>query len=63
MEMSSLGRMVKKHGLFPENLVNVYIKQVLDGILYLHEQGTLFYHLQFVNFIVGVIHRDVKAAK
>ncbi|CAG8516090.1 12284_t:CDS:2 [Funneliformis caledonium] len=35
-------------GKFPENLVAVYISQVLDGLLYLHDQG--------------VIHRDIKGA-
>jgi serine/threonine protein kinase len=39
---------VKKFGNFPEHLIAKYIYQVLEGLLYLHEQG--------------VIHRDIKAA-
>ncbi|CAG8808390.1 19978_t:CDS:1, partial [Racocetra persica] len=35
-------------GKFPENLVALYISQVLEGLLYLHDQG--------------VIHRDIKGA-
>ncbi|CAH8348946.1 unnamed protein product [Eruca vesicaria subsp. sativa] len=38
----------KKFGPFPESLVAVYIAQVLEGLVYLHEQG--------------VIHRDIKGA-
>jgi serine/threonine protein kinase len=39
---------VKKLGAFSELLCVRYIKQVLDGLVYLSEQG--------------VIHRDIKAA-
>jgi len=47
-ENGSLHNICKKFGKFPENLVAVYISQVLEGLLYLHEQG--------------VIHRDIKGA-
>ncbi|CAI2171283.1 20031_t:CDS:2 [Funneliformis geosporum] len=47
-ENGSLHNICKKFGKFPENLVAVYISQVLDGLLYLHDQG--------------VIHRDIKGA-
>jgi len=48
IENGSLEKIIKRHGLLPESLVNVYISQVLNGLEYLHRQG--------------VIHRDIKAA-
>jgi len=48
VENGSLSSIVKKFGKFPENLVCVYISQVLEGLVYLHEQG--------------VVHRDIKGA-
>mmetsp|Transcript_1064 Transcript_1064/g.3807 ORF Transcript_1064/g.3807 Transcript_1064/m.3807 type:complete len:1109 (+) Transcript_1064:54-3380(+) len=48
VENGSLQSIVSKFGRFPETLVRVYIKQVLEGLLYLHNQG--------------VIHRDIKGA-
>ncbi|XP_020088116.1 MAP3K epsilon protein kinase 1-like isoform X1 [Ananas comosus] len=50
VENGSLANMIKpnKFGPFPESLVSVYIAQVLEGLVYLHEQG--------------VIHRDIKGA-
>ncbi|ODN74331.1 hypothetical protein L202_06748 [Cryptococcus amylolentus CBS 6039] len=47
-ENGSLQTILKKFGKFPESLVAVYISQVLQGLIYLHEQG--------------VIHRDIKGA-
>ncbi|CAG8540816.1 12466_t:CDS:2 [Dentiscutata erythropus] len=47
-ENGSLLNVCKKFGKFPENLVAIYISQVLEGLLYLHDQG--------------VIHRDIKGA-
>ncbi|KAG6553054.1 hypothetical protein Mapa_005391 [Marchantia paleacea] len=50
VENGSLANIIKpnKFGAFPESLVAVYIAQVLEGLVYLHEQG--------------VIHRDIKGA-
>ncbi|KAK4793729.1 hypothetical protein SAY86_024164 [Trapa natans] len=50
VENGSLADIIKpnKFGPFPESLVAVYIAQVLEGLVYLHEQG--------------VIHRDIKGA-
>ncbi|KAM0746355.1 kinase-like protein [Meredithblackwellia eburnea MCA 4105] len=45
-ENGSLSSVTKKYGRFPESLVALYILQVLQGLLYLHDQG--------------VIHRDIK---
>lgn len=47
-ENGSLHSICKNFGKFPENLVALYINQVLQGLVYLHEQG--------------VIHRDIKGA-
>ncbi|KAI0292680.1 hypothetical protein B0F90DRAFT_1920254 [Multifurca ochricompacta] len=47
-ENGSLHNICKRFGKFPENLVAVYVSQVLEGLLYLHDQG--------------VIHRDIKGA-
>ncbi|KAL1968784.1 hypothetical protein VTN77DRAFT_1145 [Rasamsonia byssochlamydoides] len=47
-ENGSLHSIAKNFGRFPENLVALYMSQVLNGLLYLHEQG--------------VIHRDIKGA-
>ncbi|GFS42446.1 mitogen-activated protein kinase kinase kinase 6 [Actinidia rufa] len=50
VENGSLANIIKpnKFGPFPESLVVVYIAQVLEGLVYLHDQG--------------VIHRDIKGA-
>jgi len=47
-ENGSLHSICKNFGKFPENLVSLYMTQVLQGLLYLHDQG--------------VIHRDIKGA-
>ena len=47
-ENGSLHSISKNFGKFPENLVGMYMSQVLHGLLYLHDQG--------------VIHRDIKGA-
>ena len=47
-ENGSLHSISKNFGRFPENLVGLYMSQVLQGLVYLHDQG--------------VIHRDIKGA-
>lgn len=47
-ENGSLTAICKKFGKFPESLCQIYIYQVLEGLLYLHDQG--------------VIHRDIKGS-
>ncbi|XP_010534878.1 PREDICTED: MAP3K epsilon protein kinase 1-like isoform X2 [Tarenaya hassleriana] len=50
VENGSLANIIKpnRFGPFPESIVADYIAQVLEGLVYLHEQG--------------VIHRDIKGA-
>ena len=47
-EGGSLHSICKEFGKFPENLVGLYMAQILQGLQYLHDQG--------------VIHRDIKGA-
>lgn len=47
-ENGSLAMILHKFGSFPENLLARYMRQVLEGLAYLHKQGT--------------IHRDIKGA-
>ena len=48
IENGSLSTVLKKFGAFSESLVAIYVKQILRGLKYLHEQGAL--------------HRDIKGA-
>ena len=48
VENGSLATLIKNFGSFPEHLVCVYVRQVLRGLEWLHEQG--------------VCHRDIKGA-
>lgn len=43
----SIMRCIRRHGPFEENLVKFFMRQVLDGLVYLHDRG--------------VWHRDLKA--
>jgi serine/threonine protein kinase len=47
-ENGSLHSLLKNFGKFPEGAVAFFMSQVLDGLVYLHDQG--------------VIHRDIKGA-
>ncbi|KAL6047728.1 MAP kinase kinase, variant 2 [Balamuthia mandrillaris] len=48
VEEGSLSRVINDFGNFPEKLAAVYIKQVLDGLAYLHSHN--------------VVHRDIKGS-
>lgn len=40
--------MLHKFGRFKESLLKVYVREILEGLTYLHDHG--------------VVHRDIKAA-
>ena len=48
VESGSLSAIAKRFKGFSESLISIYIKQVLQGLVYLHEQG--------------IVHRDIKGA-
>lgn len=48
MEKGSLSGLIKQWGKLSEEIAAAYIKQVLQGLQYLHEQG--------------IVHRDIKGA-
>ena len=48
MELGSLADKVRRFGTFGESVLHVYMREVLLGLAYLHEQG--------------VVHRDIKGA-
>jgi serine/threonine protein kinase len=39
IESGSLSQVIEKFGVFPESLVTMYMEQVLQGLVYLHENG------------------------
>ena len=48
VENGSLEKLMRSYGKFPEQLVATYMRQVVSGLNYLHQEG--------------VIHRDIKGA-
>ena len=48
VENGSLHQMIKQSGKMGEHLVLIFVKQILEGLAYLHNQG--------------IIHRDIKGA-
>ena len=48
VEGGSLDHILKQNGKMGEHLVFIFVKQVLEGLVYLHDQG--------------IIHRDIKGA-
>lgn len=47
-EGGSLQSILSKFGKFKESLVKVYMRDILEGLIYLHDHG--------------VVHRDIKSA-
>lgn len=53
VEGGSLHSVMKKFGLFPEALLSMYVRQVLCGLQYLHEQGVIHrYSLMFIGVTI-----------
>nr|CDP25270.1 Putative cell division control protein [Podospora anserina S mat+] len=52
-ENGSLHSICKAYGKFPENLVGVYMAQVLQGLQYLHDQGLADFGVSTSQFMTG----------
>jgi Protein kinase domain len=46
VEAGSLSKILQKYGVFPENLTSLYVRQMLEGLDFLHQNG--------------VLHQDIK---
>jgi serine/threonine protein kinase len=44
----SLYSMIRRFGNFKESLLVIYLRQILEGLIYLHDNG--------------IVHRDIKSA-
>src|SRR5690348_3269044 len=63
VENGSLASMIKKYGAFPEEIVGVFMEQVLKGLSYLHQQKLVhhdikgfFFWLKMFNMIKPPIY-------
>lgn len=59
IEGGSLHTVMKKFGLFPEALLSFYIRQVLSGLQYLHEQGVIHRYVCSMSALTGVSSRPL----
>jgi serine/threonine protein kinase len=60
MEIGSLEHMIKKYGVFPESLVKTYVRQLLEGLVYLHDQGVIH---RFVSHYLSPLPIVIKGHK
>lgn len=52
VENGSLNETMKKFGVFPEELVVLYVAQVLQGLKYLHDQNVIHRHVLVLRSIL-----------